>query len=196
VSDNEKHQRILDAGLAQFCQYGYRRTSMNDIAEKADVSRASLYSYFKNKDEIFRSVSVNVHEILLRDIDKVLRGDDKTDVAERVFRALFIRHSRFLSLVVESDHGSELEDEYSRLCGDVVANANRQFEARLTAVLEQVEADAKTGHGLQGVTPADAATILNLAAAGCKRRVKDVMQFEQRIRGLASIYVKGATHSS
>ena len=103
MSDNEKHQRILDAGLAQFCQYGYRRTSMNDIAEKADVSRASLYSYFKNKDEIFRSVSVNVHEILLRDIDKVLRGDDKTDVAERVFRALFIRHSRFLSLVVESD---------------------------------------------------------------------------------------------
>jgi hypothetical protein len=97
---------------------------------------------------------------------------------------------------VESDHGSELEDEYSRLCGDVVANANRQFEGRLKAVFEQVQAHAKTGHVLHGVTPADAATILNLAAAGCKRRVKDVTQFEQRIRGLASIYIKGATHVS
>ena len=104
-----------------------------------------------------------------------------------VFRALFIRHSRFLSLVLESNHRSELEDEYSRLCGDVVANANRQFEGKLTAVFEQMQADAKTGHGLHGVTPADVATILNLAAADCKRRVKGVMQFEQRIRGLASI---------
>ena len=81
----DKQQRILDAALAQFTQYGIQRTSMHDIAQKAEVSRASLYSYFKNKDEIFRSVSIGVHERLLVDVDAVLSGGDSADLGERVF---------------------------------------------------------------------------------------------------------------
>ena len=187
----DKQQRILDAALAQFTQYGIQRTSMHDIAQKAEVSRASLYSYFKNKDEIFRSVSIGVHERLLVDVQAVLSGGDSADLGERVFQALFIRHSRFLTLVLDSSHGSELEDEYSRLCGDVVANANAKFEARLAGVFERLLSRDSKHLGSGSLSPADAARILNLAAAGCKRGVKDAKEFEQRIRSLVGIYITG-----
>ena len=187
----DKQQRILDAALAQFTQYGIQRTSMHDIAQKAEVSRASLYSYFKNKDEIFRSVSIGVHERLLVDVEAVLSGGDGADLGERVFQALFIRHSRFLTLVLDSSHGSELEDEYSRLCGDVVANANAKFEARLAGVFDALLSSDSKHLGSGSLSPADAARILNLAAAGCKRGVKDAKEFEQRIRSLVGIYITG-----
>ena len=187
----DKQQRILDAALAQFTQYGIQRTSMHDIAQKAEVSRASLYSYFKNKDEIFRSVSIGVHERLLVDVDAVLSGGDSADLGERVFQALFIRHSRFLNLVLDSSHGAELEDEYSRLCGDVVANANAKFEARLAGVFDALFSSDSKHLGSGSLSPAGAARILNLAAAGCKRGVKDAKEFEQRIRSLVGIYIKG-----
>ena len=187
----DKQQRILDAALAQFTQYGIQRTSMHDIAQKAEVSRASLYSYFKNKDEIFRSVSIGVHERLLVDVEAVLSGGDGADLGERVFQALFIRHSRFLTLVLDSSHGSELEDEYSRLCGDVVANANAKFEARLAGVFDALLSSDSKHLGSGSLSPADAARILNLAAAGCKRSAKDAKEFEQRIRSLVGIYITG-----
>ena len=187
----DKKQRILDAALVQFTQYGVQRTSMNHIAQEAEVSRASLYFYFKNKDEIFRSVSIDVHERLLVDVEEVLSGGNSLGLGESLFQALFIRHSRFLTLVLDSSHGSELEDEYSRLCGDVVATANAKFEARLACVFETFLSSDGKQPGSGSLSPVEAACILNLAAAGCKRGVKSAKAFEQRIRSLADIFIKG-----
>ncbi|PJK21362.1 TetR/AcrR family transcriptional regulator [Mycolicibacterium goodii] len=44
--------RILDAAVAVFAEYGYARGTTNRIAECADISIGSLYQYFPNKDAI------------------------------------------------------------------------------------------------------------------------------------------------
>ena len=67
-----KRESIIRAAHAQFCRYGYRKTSMEDIAGELGISRASLYSYFKNKDEIFRSVSIWLHERAMADAEQCL----------------------------------------------------------------------------------------------------------------------------
>ena len=92
---------------------------------------------------------------------------------------------------MDSSHGSELEDEYSRLCGHVVAKANAKFEARLAGVFDALFSSDSKRLGSGSLSPAGAARILNLAAAGCKRGVKDAEEFEQRIRSLVDIYIKG-----
>lgn len=48
----EKQGRILMASMAVFSAYGYRRASMEDIAREAGMSRAALYQYFRNKEDI------------------------------------------------------------------------------------------------------------------------------------------------
>src|ERR1700721_2856840 len=50
----EKKCKILNAGKRLFLRYGYKRVSMNDIAEAAGISRPALYLVFKNKEEIFK----------------------------------------------------------------------------------------------------------------------------------------------
>ncbi|WP_136634929.1 TetR/AcrR family transcriptional regulator [Pseudooceanicola onchidii] len=49
---DEKRARILNAALSVFSLYGYRRTSMEDIAKGAGMSRAALYQHFRNKEDI------------------------------------------------------------------------------------------------------------------------------------------------
>jgi AcrR family transcriptional regulator len=48
-----KKKHILDAAMKCFIQYGYSKSTFKDIAEKAGISRASLYLYFKNKNDLF-----------------------------------------------------------------------------------------------------------------------------------------------
>ena len=50
---DDKKSRILAAARSVFLRYGFKRVSMNDIAEAAAVSRPALYLLFKNKEEIF-----------------------------------------------------------------------------------------------------------------------------------------------
>jgi TetR/AcrR family transcriptional regulator, repressor for uid operon len=56
-------EKIVDAALATFSKNGYDRTRMDDIAEAANVSKGTLYLYFKNKEELFtpylRGISEN-----------------------------------------------------------------------------------------------------------------------------------------
>ena len=68
-----KRESILSAAELQFSRYGFRRTSMQDIAKETGVSRASLYSYFENKEEIFRSLSAKLHEDSLANAERHYR---------------------------------------------------------------------------------------------------------------------------
>lgn len=44
---------IIDAALQLFSEQGYARTRLEDIAEKAGISTATIYLYFENKDDLF-----------------------------------------------------------------------------------------------------------------------------------------------
>ncbi len=50
-----KHQLIIAAGQI-FYQYGFKKTTMDDIAFAAGKGKSSLYYYFKNKEEVFEAV--------------------------------------------------------------------------------------------------------------------------------------------
>ncbi len=51
-----KHARILDAALREFSKNGYSGASMQAIAERAEVSKPTLYQYIGRKEDIFRAV--------------------------------------------------------------------------------------------------------------------------------------------
>ena len=50
-------QAILEAASSLFIKRGYEGTTMQDIAQELDISRSSLYYYFKNKEEILVSLT-------------------------------------------------------------------------------------------------------------------------------------------
>lgn len=52
----ERPQEITTAALDSFASKGYARTTVEDVAKRAGVSKGLLYLYFKTKEELFRAV--------------------------------------------------------------------------------------------------------------------------------------------
>lgn len=55
-NDNSIRESILDAAKTVFARYGFRKTTLDDIARAAGKGKSSLYYYFKNKEEIFEEM--------------------------------------------------------------------------------------------------------------------------------------------
>lgn len=56
--------RITEAGISLFLERGYEATTLDDIAERAGISRRSFFSYFKSKDDILLSLQSGMGDTL------------------------------------------------------------------------------------------------------------------------------------
>ncbi len=74
---DDKRRAILDRSAELFAEHGYDRASMNKIAAACGVSKANLYHYYKDKDELLFDV-IRVH---LADLLHVVEAADRTDLA-------------------------------------------------------------------------------------------------------------------
>ncbi len=54
--NDERQEQILRAAAAVIIHQGYDKTTMNDIADEAGVSRGTVYLYFKGKEELFEAL--------------------------------------------------------------------------------------------------------------------------------------------
>ncbi|WP_405585721.1 TetR/AcrR family transcriptional regulator [Streptomyces sp. NBC_01190] len=54
---NDTRRRIQDVALELFAEHGYEKTSLREIAERLDVTKAALYYHFKTKEDILVSIS-------------------------------------------------------------------------------------------------------------------------------------------
>lgn len=52
--DDDKRKRILEGAFLAFGKFGYRNTSIKDIARIASIAPGSVYTYFSDKEELFR----------------------------------------------------------------------------------------------------------------------------------------------
>lgn len=58
--------KIANVGLEVFARKGYRQTTMNDVAKQMNVSKPTIYLYFKNKEQLLRAIS-ETHEARLNE---------------------------------------------------------------------------------------------------------------------------------
>ncbi|HHW09523.1 MAG TPA: TetR/AcrR family transcriptional regulator [Firmicutes bacterium] len=71
LSDNmSTYERILEAAAALFAEYGYAETSMDRIAEKAEVAKGSIFYHFKNKDGLLVALVEVGFQLIYNEVDK------------------------------------------------------------------------------------------------------------------------------
>jgi AcrR family transcriptional regulator len=58
----DTRQRIQDVALELFAEQGYEKTSLREIAERLEVTKAALYYHFKTKEEILVSIFEDVSQ--------------------------------------------------------------------------------------------------------------------------------------
>ncbi len=66
-----RRRQILVAAKKVFSIKGFTKTTMEDIAREAELSPGTLYLYFKNKDELYASLSVEILEHLYNKLKRV-----------------------------------------------------------------------------------------------------------------------------
>ena len=56
----EKKDLILRTALIVFAQEGYHASSVNKIADKANISKGLIYNYFESKEDLLRNIITNI----------------------------------------------------------------------------------------------------------------------------------------
>ena len=71
-----RRQQIIVAAKRVFSEKGYSRSTMEDIAREAELSPGTLYLYFKNKDELYASLSLRILQYLNIRLEDVKKDKD------------------------------------------------------------------------------------------------------------------------
>lgn len=69
-----KREHILEAAIRVFARRGYHGARVSDIATEADIAYGLVYHYFKNKEEILRTIFEERWNAFLRVVDQIAEG--------------------------------------------------------------------------------------------------------------------------
>ncbi|HID55172.1 TPA: TetR/AcrR family transcriptional regulator, partial [Candidatus Poribacteria bacterium] len=72
MNREERRRFIIERARELFARYGMKKTTMDDIASACGMGKASLYYYFKNKEDIFRAVIDLEFEMFKRKVEENL----------------------------------------------------------------------------------------------------------------------------
>ncbi|MGY0004233.1 TetR/AcrR family transcriptional regulator [Micromonospora sp. I033] len=134
---NDRLETILAAAYECFTRHGMRRTTMDDIAAAAGMSRPAVYQYVRNKDDAYRRLAERLFDGSLAQARQVAAAPG-ADLAQRLHDVLAAKLELTLRLHRESRHAIELLDTSAKLTGDLVETYTRE----LTDVVAGVLADA------------------------------------------------------
>ena len=81
-----RRQQIMVAAKRVFSDKGFNKATMEDIAQEAELSPGTLYLYFKNKEELYASLSLRILQYLLIRVEHV--NEEKDSGPEEKLKSL------------------------------------------------------------------------------------------------------------
>ncbi len=184
---------VLEAALAEFSAFGYRRSSMEGVARRAGVSRATLYLHWKGKQELFRGIVEQLHEDHLAAMQEVLE-QEHGDLESALIAILQARFLRFVELTSGSPHAAELYDLHGRMCGDIARASQERSEQLLARLVRQAVSSGQADISQSGLTPARIASALFDCAHGAKGEDPSLAtpeMFRERLARIVRLLVVG-----
>jgi TetR/AcrR family transcriptional regulator len=128
--------QILDAAYGCFVRHGVRKTTMDDIATAAGMSRPAIYQYVRNKEDTFRRLAARIFDGALSQARAEAAGDGT--LAQRLDRILGVRLVVTQRLLRDSPHAAELIGDAARVSADL----DRAFLVDLTDLVAGTIVDA------------------------------------------------------
>jgi len=91
----EKTVRILEAALRTFARYGFKKTTLEDIAGELGMTKGNLYLYVKDKRDLYEKSVAHAFREWQERVAEDMEG--KKDVVVR-FRVMCVKAYQYLSL--------------------------------------------------------------------------------------------------
>lgn len=120
-----KKQEVIEAARELFCTYGYKKVSMDEIAQKSKVTKKTIYTYFKDKNDLIKYFAYEEIEKMKQIVDKIERQNMKaTDKVQNIIYSLieFKKEEKLLNAFTEETKyiSSGIADECSKMLTDSI----------------------------------------------------------------------------
>lgn len=182
---SDKREQILVSAVEVFGRYGFKRCSMEDIAEAAGMSRPALYQYFKNKAEIFRAGSGYAQETAVNAAKAIADDAAPRPLAARLADMLIAYKAPAWRVIATTPHGEEMLGLNAALAEDVTEAATaRAADVFAAAIAREAAAEWDA---------AEAASLLTASAFSAMVQAKDEESFTAAMRGLSRIWAAAVT---
>jgi TetR/AcrR family transcriptional regulator, regulator of autoinduction and epiphytic fitness len=178
-----KRAAILEAAQKLFSQYGYRRTSIDDIAREAEIAKGTVYLSFKSKEEIFRALCENLAERVVTDAAAAAALDAPLEY--RLASILEAKYGLYFELVKRSPHAAELMDSKNRLSADVFTPSDKKYARILRETIDAAMNRGEIAAGELGLDGAALGDLLMASASGIEKSAAQPAMFHRRLKELA-----------
>jgi len=183
--DDAKKIRALKGAMHAFFSYGYQRTSMDDIAKAAGMSRPALYLLFKNKADIFQAGAERVFERSAMRLEEVLNGPGA--FPDRLFQSVDQGMITLMAKMNASPHGAELVDLKNEMAGGLLQSWHGKSVALFQKAIEVETRASGVDLAARGLTSHVLAELLVDGLEGVKHRVADVETQRTALRQLIRV---------
>lgn len=171
---------IMDAGFEVFSNYGFKHTSMEDIAKVVGISRPALYQSFENKSDIFRALIVRQIEEAELELQHILAQKlPLNNAIKEILEASVLGPHR---LLMTMRHREEFLGTTSLLMPEVFEQWGQQNRDAYRAVLLQVG-------GVDKNLAEDLTLMISNVVHGIKARNIDIDKMEEELSALRRIVV-------
>jgi AcrR family transcriptional regulator len=161
--------RILDAAMRVFRRHGFRRSSIEQTAEEAGLTRQALYHHFPSKEALFRGAIERLYEQALVAEDAAAKAAEEADrdLADVIVAEIGARLGVLFAALGGSPHLDELLSEHLAQARDLYQIYATHFGNQVAATIARV-CRARKHQLADGVTVEDLARCVEMAIHGTK----------------------------
>jgi len=183
----ETRKKLYHAAIEIFCRDGVANCRIEDIALKAEVSRAAFYFHFPSKDDVLLELLREAEQPALEAINALPADAPLT----RVFELMIKHTAEFWSV---QDRGRLLVDVFSVSMRRTTILADREAEVIRAAVGRRFQAAASRNEISPVIPPEVLADfyLLNILAAMASWCVQPIMPLPDMLAGVTQLFMSGA----
>jgi AcrR family transcriptional regulator len=182
----QTRERILDVAQELFTRQGYDQTSLRDIAERLQITKAALYYYFQHKEEILLELHLRLHtlgEAVIAELEAAPDGAARVAIWPRLAnemidfmvdnRELLLLHNRNRNAFERLDpaalgHGRDVEARFERILSSPGMTLRERVRmAAMVGVITEVFGESATA--FEDVPPEELADLVREAIGDLTR---------------------------
>jgi AcrR family transcriptional regulator len=168
----DRRVAVLGSALVTFARFGYRKTSMDEVARAAHISRPGLYFLFASKEDLFRAAVSQALKDDVAEVERIL-GESSLPIRDRLLDSFDRWSGRYIGPVAKDVAG--VIENNPDLLGDIVELWPQRFADLITNAIaaEATKTDQKAAIAL-------AQTLIS-TAIGIKYQVDNRETYRERL---------------
>lgn len=191
----ETKKAIIAAAISVFVEQGVSKASLEEIAERAGVTRGAVYWHFKNKDDIFRALQEEMHNSIMETVLADLESDHPEPLKQLEARCLeFLYEMENNQVKKDIKRIFYIKCDYSGDMAQTLARMNAAKKECMPFFARYFEKAQKIGHIAPDADPTTLAIALNCYMQGIifeYLRNPGVIDLERQGASLVRHFFKG-----